>query len=100
MTDAMIILLVVVVLFAIFFAFLLYKIIQIRKKKATVGTFAGEKAIAIDRLLPGKKGFIRFKGEYWQAKSDTIIEPNTKVIIVDKDETTLIVKPLDEHTKH
>jgi membrane-bound serine protease (ClpP class) len=100
MTDAMVILLVVVVLFAAFFAFLLYKILQIRKKRAAVGTFAGEKAVAIDRIEPGKQGYIRFKGELWQAKSDTIIEPNTKVVIIKKDETILLVKPLEEHTKH
>lgn len=100
MTDAMVILLVLVILFAAFFAFLLYKVLQIRKKKTAIGIFIGEKAVAIDRIAPGKQGYIRFKGEYWQAKSDTTIEPNTKVVIVDKDETTLIVKPLDERTKH
>jgi membrane-bound serine protease (ClpP class) len=95
MTDALIIMLIVIVLFALFFAFLLYKVIQIRKKKTSVGKFAGETAVAIERITPEKTGFIRFKGEYWQAKSDTVIETNTKVIIVDKDETTLIVKPLE-----
>jgi membrane-bound serine protease (ClpP class) len=95
MTDALIIMLFVIVLFALFFAFLLYKVLQIRKKKSSVGKFAGEQAVAIERISPEKTGFVRFKGEYWQAKSDTVIETNTKVIIVDKDETTLIVKPLD-----
>jgi membrane-bound serine protease (ClpP class) len=95
MTDALTIMLLVIVLFAVFFAFLLYKILQIRKKKSPVGTFAGEHAVAIERISPEKTGFVRFKGEYWQAKSDTVIETNTKVKIVDKDETMLIVKPLD-----
>jgi membrane-bound serine protease (ClpP class) len=95
MTDALIIMLIVIVLFALFFAFLLYKILQIRKKKAVVGKFAGETALVIEKITPEKIGFVRFKGEYWQAKSDTVIETNTKVVIIDKDETTLIVKPLD-----
>jgi membrane-bound serine protease (ClpP class) len=95
MTDALIIMLLVVVLFAIFFVFLLYKVVQIRKKKSSIGKFAGEQAVAIEQISPKKNGFVRFKGEYWQAKSDTVIETNTKVVIVDKDETTLIVKPLD-----
>jgi len=93
MNEIMIILLVVVALFAIFFAFILYKVLKIRKKKTAVGTFIGEKAKTIDRITPDKPGYVRFKGEYWQARSDTTIEPNTKVVIVDKDETTLIVKP-------
>jgi len=94
--DVIAILLVVIALIALFFVFLLYKILQIRKKKAAVGTFVGEKAKTIDRITPDKPGYVRFKGEYWQAKSDTIIEPRTKVIIVDKDETTLIVKPFEK----
>ncbi len=95
MTDALIIMLIVIVLFALFFAFLLYKILQIRKKKPSLGKFIGEQAVAIEQISPSKQGFVRFKGEYWQAKSDTLIETNTKVVIVEKDETTLIVKPLE-----
>jgi membrane-bound serine protease (ClpP class) len=95
MTDALIIMMIVIVLFALFFAFLLYKVLQIRKKKSSVGKFTGEHAVAIEQIAPNKPGFVRFKGEYWQAKSDTEIETNTKVVIVDKEETTLIVKPLE-----
>jgi len=95
MADALLIMLIVIVLFAIFFAFLLYKIIQIRKKKPSLGKFTGEQAVTIEQIRPDKPGFVRFKGEYWQAKADTVIETNTKVIIIDKDETTLIVKPLE-----
>ncbi len=91
--DAIIILVVVAVIIAIFFIFLLYKIIEIRTKKAAVGTFAGEKAKTVDRITPDKQGYVRFKGELWQATSDTTIEANTKVIIVDKDGSTLKVKP-------
>jgi len=96
LNDIIILLAVVGLLLAIFFVFLLYKVIQIRKKKAAVGTFVGEKAKTIDRITPDKPGYIRFKGEYWQATSDTTIEPNTKVIVVDKDGSTLIVKPKEK----
>jgi len=93
--DAIISLVVVVIFIAIFFIFLLYKIIQARKKKTSVGTFIGEEAKTIDRISPDKQGYVRFKGEYWQATSDTTIEPDTKVIIVGKDESTLKVKTKD-----
>lgn len=95
MTDALLVMLVVIMLFAVFFAFLLFKIIQIRKKKSSLGKFAGETAVTIERITPEKTGFVRYKGEYWQAKSETVIETNVKVLIVDKQETTLIVKPLE-----
>ena len=96
-TDtAIMIVLVIIGLLAAFFVFLLYKILQIRQKKTRVGTFIGEKAKTIDRITPDKPGYVRFKGEYWQAKSDTTIEPNTKVIISGKDESTLIIKPREK----
>lgn len=96
-TDTAIIsVLVVIGLLAAFFVFLLYKILQIRQKKTSVGTFIGERAKTIDQITPDKPGYVRFKGEYWQAKSDTTIEPNTKVIISGKDESTLIVKPKEK----
>jgi membrane-bound serine protease (ClpP class) len=94
MTEAELII-VVVALFAIFFAFLVYKVIQIRRKRPTLGRLVGEKAVTIERITPEKPGFVRFQGEYWQAKAEVIIEPNTKVEIVSKDETTLVVKPLE-----
>jgi membrane-bound serine protease (ClpP class) len=95
MADALTIMLIVIGLFAVFFAFLLYKILQIRKKKPSLGKFIGEYAVTIEQIRPDKPGFVRFKGEYWQAKADTVIETNTKVVIIEKDESTLIVKPLE-----
>jgi membrane-bound serine protease (ClpP class) len=95
MIDTLIIILIVIVLFALFFAFLLYKVLQIRKKKSIVGKFAGEHAVTIERITPEKPGFVRYKGEYWQAKSEVVIVPNTKVVIIEKDETMLVVKPLE-----
>lgn len=90
--DAIIVLVAAAVIIAIFFVFLLYKVIKVRKKKAAVGTFVGETAKTVDRISPDKLGYVRFKGELWHATSDTTIEPNTKVIVVDKDESTLKVK--------
>ena len=91
--DAIIVMVATAVIISIFFVFLLYKVIQIRSKKAQVGTFIGEKAKTVDRITPDKPGYVRFKGELWKATSDTSIEPNTKVIIIEKEESTLKVKP-------
>jgi membrane-bound serine protease (ClpP class) len=91
--QAITIIIVVAIIIAIFFAFLLYKIIQVRKKKTAVGTFIGETAKTVDMITPYKPGYVRFKGELWQATADTTISPNTKVIIIEKDESILKIKP-------
>ncbi|MFO7677521.1 MAG: nodulation protein NfeD [Thermoplasmatota archaeon] len=93
MIDALMISLVVIALIAIFFLFLLYKVLAIRKKKPTVGTFIGEIAKTIDKIEPDKPGYVIYKGEYWQARADTSIEPQIKVIILEKDGSVLVVKP-------
>jgi len=96
----LVVLIVTVVLFAAFFLFLLYKILEVRKKKRVVGEFIGETALTVDRLNPGEIGYVRFKGELWQASSEQIIEKNTKVMISRKDGAVLYVFPQDTSTKH
>jgi membrane-bound serine protease (ClpP class) len=75
-----------------FFGFALSKVIAIRKKKPVIGELIGEEAVAVDELKPGKTGFVRYRGEYWEAIADEEIKPNEKVLIIEKDGATLIVK--------
>jgi membrane-bound serine protease (ClpP class) len=93
--DALIVVIAIVVLLAIFFMFLLYKILQIIKKKKATNVFIGQRAVTSDKITPENPGYVKFKGEYWKATSDETIEENTKVIIIDRDESTLKVKPKD-----
>ncbi|MDG6219184.1 MAG: nodulation protein NfeD [Candidatus Thermoplasmatota archaeon] len=95
--DTIIILLLVLVgLFTVFFVFLIYKILEVRKKRHAIGLFTGETAETIDRIGPDKPGYVRLKGELWNAKSDKIIEPGKKVIIEKKDGSTLYVHEATE----
>lgn len=95
MNTALLILLVVILLFAVFFGFLLYKVLQVRRKRPAVGMFQGETATTLDAISPDKPGYVRYKGEYWLARSDVAIAPNTKVTILRKEETLLHVEPLE-----
>jgi len=90
--DALIVVIAIVVIIAIFFLFLLYKILQVIKRKKATNVFVGEKAVTTDKITPENPGYVKFKGEYWKASSDEIIEKNTKVIILDREDSTLKVK--------
>jgi len=90
--DALIVVIAVVILLAIFFLFLLYKILGIIKRKKATNVFIGEKAITSDRITPENPGYVKYKGEYWKAKSDEIIEQNVEVIITERIDSTLRVK--------
>ncbi len=93
--DALIVVIAVVVVISVFFLFLLYKILKSIKRKRTSNVFVGEKAIAADRVTPNSPGYVKFKGEYWKATSDEIIEEDKNVVIVDRKGSTLKVKKAD-----
>ncbi len=60
MTDALIIMLIVIVTLRNFLCvFIVQEYLQIRKKKSSMGKFAGETAIAIERITPEKTGFVQ-----------------------------------------
>jgi membrane-bound serine protease (ClpP class) len=90
--NVILIMLTAAIIISIFFIFLVYKILRIRKKKSVVGSFIGQTGKTIDKVEPNKISYIRFKGELWQAISEQEIDKNTKVIIIDKDDTLLKVK--------
>ena len=80
------------IVFGLFLVFAIYKVTEIRKKKPVIGEFIGDTAQTIDPLGPGKSGFIRYNGEYWQARSEEEIEPKEEVEIIGKEREVLLVK--------
>lgn len=94
--SIIIVLLVFVALFAGFFIFLLYKVLEVRRKKQAIGIFKGEIAETIDAIGPDQPGYVRFRGELWKAKSESFIPVGTKVTIDKKEGAMLTVHALKE----
>ncbi len=80
------------IVFGLFLVFAIYKVTEIRKKKPVIGEFIGETAQTIDPLGPGKTGYVRYRGEYWKARSEEEIEPKAEVEITGKVREVLSVK--------
>jgi membrane-bound serine protease (ClpP class) len=80
------------VVFGLFLVFAIYKVTEIRKKKPVIGSIIGDTARTIDPLGPGKSGFVRYSGEYWQARSDEEIEAKEEVEIIGKEREMLLIK--------
>lgn len=80
------------IIFGLFLVFAIYKVTEIRKKKPFVGAIIGDTARTIDPLGPGKSGFVRYNGEYWQARSEEEIGVKEKVEIIGKEKEVLLVK--------
>ena len=67
--------------FGVFILFAMYKVGEVRRRKPTVGEVVGETALAEDPLQAGAKGYVRFKGELWQAIADEEIPAGTKLYV-------------------
>lgn len=80
------------VVFGLFLVYAIYKVAETRKKKPVIGVFVGETARTIDPLGPGKSGFVRYSGEYWQARSEEEIGAKEEVEIVKKEREVLLVR--------
>lgn len=80
------------IVFGLFLVFAIYKVTEIRKKKPVIGSIIGDTARTIDPLGPGKSGFVRYNGEYWQARSEEEIEAKEEVEIIGKEKEMLLVK--------
>ncbi|VVB84494.1 Membrane-bound protease [uncultured archaeon] len=92
-TTMLISLLAPAIVFGVFLAFAVYKMMLIRMKKPVIGEdIVGDIAETIDDLSPGKTGYARYHGEYWMAKSEEHIEAKKKVVIIGKDGPVLIVR--------
>ena len=76
----------------IILVFVIYKVIEIRHKKPVIGEMIGDVAKTIDQIAPERPGFVRYKGEYWKARADELIEKEEKVEIIGKDGSMLVVK--------
>jgi membrane-bound serine protease (ClpP class) len=74
---------------------IIYKLHESAKQKSTALQFAGQIAVAVDEIGPGKLGFVLFQGEHWKATAHQTIAPKQKVRIVSREGLTLIVEPLD-----
>ena len=79
------------VVFGIFLAFALYKVVKIRRKKPAIGELIGDIAKVTERITPKNNGYVEYKGEIWQASSNKKIENGAEVIITEKKGPILIV---------
>ncbi|MCS7116732.1 MAG: nodulation protein NfeD [Nitrososphaerota archaeon] len=80
--------------FGIFFAFILYKIIEVRKRKGVFEPYPKGEGRAIDDLGPTTIGYVIVEGEYWKAKSKIPIKSGTKVRVVGVEDKVLVVEPV------
>lgn len=69
------------VAFGIFILFAMYKVQEVRHRKPTIGEPVGESAVVTEPIPKGERGYVRYKGELWQAVSEEDLSPETTVYI-------------------
>lgn len=74
-------------------AFIVYKVIQVRRRPPMLWSITGAVGRALDEISEVKEGFVFVEGEYWKARSVSgTIEPGDKVVVVGKEGPILLVK--------
>ena len=73
-------------------AFILYKVIQAKRRKPKLWVLEGKIGRALDPIGPGRKGFVIVEGEYWMAESEDEIKPDEHVVVVGKKGRLLLVR--------
>ena len=76
----------------VFTLFMVYKVLQVRRRKPVIGTLIGGTVEIVDEITPNKIGYVKYKGEYWKAKSKEELRPGMKAVIKRKDGSLLIVE--------
>ena len=79
--------------FGAFLLFALYKVLEIRRRKPTVGAIIGETATAADPIRAGETGYVTYHGELWQAVPDEDLPAGATVHIHSMDGIVLRVSP-------
>ncbi len=76
---------------------IVYKALKARRMPLMLtSNMKGATGKAIDEIGPGREGFVMVLGEYWRARSDQVIKPGERIVVVDKDGPVLIVKKSGE----
>ncbi len=78
--------------FGVFMMFLVYKVIEVRRRRPVTGRLIGEEAEAVDPIPPDGRGYVRFLGEMWQATAKEAVEKGDRVVIAAKDGVVLTVE--------
>jgi membrane-bound serine protease (ClpP class) len=74
-----------------FLLFALYKVQQVRHQKPRVGEMLGESATVVDGLRAGERGYVKHRGELWQAIAEQDMPADAKAFIHSVEGITLHV---------
>ncbi len=77
-----------------FMGFIAFKMITAIRRRPSIAYTPSERRTgrAVDRIEPGKPGFVIVDGEYWKAVSDEIIDPGEEVEIIGREGLLLRVR--------
>ncbi len=78
-----------------FTGFVIYKVVQAKRRKPTYFTMVGKVGKAVDDISAGSEGFVIVEGEYWKAISRDDVKKGDTVIVEGMEGTRLVVKKVD-----
>ena len=80
----------------VFTLLMVYKIVRARRLRPVIGELIGQTVEVVDEIQPGGTGYVKYRGEYWKAKSSSLLRPGASARIVGKDGPILHLSPKEE----
>ncbi len=78
-----------------FTGFVIYKVVQVKRRRPTYFTIVGKVGKAVDDIPAGGEGFVIVEGEYWKAVSRDGVKKGDTVIVEGIEGTRLVVRKSD-----
>uniref|UniRef100_A0A7C3J242 Nodulation protein NfeD n=1 Tax=Candidatus Methanomethylicus mesodigestus TaxID=1867258 RepID=A0A7C3J242_9CREN len=76
--------------------FIIYKVLQVRRRKPVIGTMLGDFVIPTKNAAPNETIYVLYNGEQWSAKCEVGIKSGRKYRIVRKEGPVLILEDVEK----
>jgi len=76
--------------------FIIYKVLQVRRRKPVIGTMLGDFVIPTKNAAPNETIYVLYNGEQWSAKCEVGIKSGRKYRIVSKEGPVLILEDAEK----
>ncbi|MCE4617092.1 MAG: nodulation protein NfeD [Desulfurococcales archaeon] len=84
------------IVLALIFAFIIYKVLRIRRKTRFEWKVVGKTGRASTDIEPGNEGFVVVDGEYWKATSKRLIKKGEKIVVIEQKGLFLVVDKAED----
>ena len=79
-----------------FFSFMIYKVLEAKRRPPIPYDIVGKRGIAASDISPGGRGYVKVEGEYWVATSEESIREGDEVVVIARKNHVIVVRKVSD----